>query len=65
MKKKYFPSFIKQLCNRATIFEDEIINSKTFEHASLNFTVPWVKNAEIPYYFLKKKIFLGSANVHG
>ena len=56
---------MKQLCNRATIFQDEIINSKTFEHASLNFTVPWVKHAEIPYYFLKKKIFLGAANVHG
>ena len=25
-----------------TIFEDEIVNSKAFEHASLIFTEPWV-----------------------
>ena len=24
-----------------TIFEDEIVNNKAFEHANLNFTEPW------------------------
>ena len=32
---------------RVTIFEDEIINNKTFEHANLIFTEPWALMNEI------------------
>ena len=30
-----------------TIFEDEIVNSKAFEHANLIFTEPWSLTNEI------------------
>ena len=30
-----------------TIFEDEIVNNKAFEHANVIFTVPWALANEI------------------
>ena len=30
-----------------SIIEDEIVNNKAFEHASLNFTEPWALTIEI------------------
>ena len=30
-----------------TIIEDEIVNNKAFEHASLTFTEPWALTIEI------------------
>ena len=48
-----------------TIFEDEIVNNKAFEHANLIFTEPWALTNEImlnimqnfKFDFLKKKKF--------
>ena len=45
-KKKYLSRFIKPL-ECVTIFEDEIVNNKAFEHANLIFTEPWVLTNEI------------------
>ena len=47
-----------------TIFDDEIVNNKAFEHANLIFTKPWALNNEIilnivqkfKFGFLKNKV---------
>ena len=46
-----------------TIFEDEIVNNKAFEHANLIFTEPWALTNEImlnimqnlKFYFLENE----------
>ena len=30
-----------------TVFEDEVVNNKAFEHANLTFTEPWALTNEI------------------
>ena len=40
-----------------TIFENEIINKKTFEHASLIFTEPWTLANEIILNMIQKLKF--------
>ena len=39
---------------RVTIFEDEIINNKVFEHANLIFTEPWALANEIMLNIMQK-----------
>ena len=36
-----------------TIFEDETINNKAFEHANMNFTEPWALTNEIMFNFIQ------------
>ena len=37
-----------------TIFEDEIVNNKAFEHANLIFTEPWALKNEIMLNIMQK-----------
>ena len=44
-----------------TIFEDEIVNNKAFEHANLIFTEPWALTNEIMNIMQNVKFdFLGN-----
>ena len=45
-----------------TIFEDEIVNNKAFEHANLIFTEPWALTNEIMLNIMQnvKFNFLGN-----
>ena len=62
MKREIFVTFVKPL-ECVTIFEDEIVDSKAFEHANLMLTEPWALTNEImlnimqnfKFYFLKNE----------
>ena len=45
IKKEISPFIWPLVC--VTVFEEEIVNSKAFEHANLIFTEPWVLTNEI------------------
>ena len=42
---------------RATLFKDEMINNKAFEHIILIFTEPWALENEIMLNLMHKLIF--------